>query len=91
MSAHTVKRRKLSPEPSGAIQSDSKPQSQAVATKTDQSFSARKNDSSTKAQSTNKAKDDRTAELATASGFYKSSFFKLQMDELLTGLRPNYE
>lgn len=91
MSAHTVKRRKLSPEPSGASQSDSKPQSQAVATKTDQSSSARKNDSSTKAQSTNKAKDDRTAELATASGFYKSSFFKLQMDELLTGLRPNYE
>ena len=26
-----------------------------------------------------------------ASGFYKSSFFKLQMDELLTGLRPNYD
>lgn len=25
-----------------------------------------------------------------ASGFYKSSFFKLQMDELLEGLRPNY-
>lgn len=35
-------------------------------------------------------KDERSAELAMASGFYKSSFFKLQMDELLEGLRPNF-
>ncbi|KAJ5348159.1 uncharacterized protein N7506_001412 [Penicillium brevicompactum] len=35
-------------------------------------------------------KDERSAELAMASGFYKSSFFKLQMDELLEGLRPNH-
>ncbi|KAK2757848.1 hypothetical protein FQN54_004254 [Arachnomyces sp. PD_36] len=32
-----------------------------------------------------------SAELAFASGLYKSSFFKLQVDELLTGLRPNYD
>jgi U3 small nucleolar RNA-associated protein 22 len=37
-----------------------------------------------------RGKDERSAELAMASGFYKSSFFKLQMDELLEGLRPNY-
>ncbi|KAJ5463567.1 Nrap protein [Penicillium sp. IBT 31633x] len=37
-----------------------------------------------------RGKDERSAELAMASGFYKSSFFKLQMDELLVGLRPNY-
>lgn len=38
----------------------------------------------------NRNKDERSAELAMASGFYKSSFFKLQMDELLEGLRPNH-
>lgn len=32
-----------------------------------------------------------SAELAFASGLYKSGFFKLQVDELLTELRPNYE
>lgn len=32
-----------------------------------------------------------SAELALASGLYKSSFFKLQVDELLTELRPNYD
>ncbi|CAG7996386.1 unnamed protein product [Penicillium salamii] len=37
-----------------------------------------------------RGKDERSAELAMASGFYKSSFFKLQMDELLEGLRPNH-
>ncbi|KAF7590172.1 hypothetical protein BBP40_003193 [Aspergillus hancockii] len=36
-------------------------------------------------------KNDRSAELALASGFYKSSFFKLQLDELLTESRPNYD
>ncbi|CAG8132444.1 unnamed protein product [Penicillium olsonii] len=41
-------------------------------------------------RSATRNKDGRSAELAMASGFYKSSFFKLQMDELLEGLRPNH-
>ena len=34
---------------------------------------------------------DRSAEAAFASGHYKSSFFKLQLDELLADSRPNYD
>ena len=33
----------------------------------------------------------RAAELASATGSYKSSSFKLRMDELLSELRPNYD
>ncbi|KAJ5966001.1 hypothetical protein N7481_012715 [Penicillium waksmanii] len=98
MSSHTVKRRKISPEPSGAPQSDTNPQTAATTTttdskakKSDHTSSARRNDFLTKGLSGNKGKDERSAELAMASGHYKSSFFKLQMDELLTGLRPNYD
>ncbi|KAJ5624701.1 hypothetical protein N7510_001010 [Penicillium lagena] len=85
MSEHTVKRRKLSPLPEdGAPQAmQSKPSTDGTA--------QRKDGHSTKANAGNRAKDERSAELAMASGFYKSSFFKLQMDELLSGLRPNYE
>ncbi|PLB39385.1 rRNA-processing protein UTP22 [Aspergillus candidus] len=36
-------------------------------------------------------KNDQSAELASASGFYKSSLFKLQLDELLAESRPNYD
>jgi len=96
MSSHTVKRRKLSPEPSGAVQSATKTQIATDTTdskqkKNDQNSAARRNESSNKSSAGNKVKDDRSAELAMASGFYKSSFFKLQMDELLTSLRPNYD
>lgn len=51
----------------------------------------RKTELPTRIQGGHREKDERSAELAMASGFYKSSFFKLQMDELLTGLRPNYD
>lgn len=96
MSSHTVKRRKLSPQPSDPVQSVTKNKTTANATdskegKNGQASSARRNELSNRAPTGNKAKDDRSAELAMASGFYKSSFFKLQMDELLTGLRPNYD
>ncbi|KAJ5652514.1 hypothetical protein N7507_009940 [Penicillium longicatenatum] len=58
--------------------------------KTTQSV-ARKDDPLAKSHQGRRGNEDGSAELAMASGFYKSSFFKLQMDELLTGLRPNYE
>ncbi|KAJ5819680.1 hypothetical protein N7474_005271 [Penicillium riverlandense] len=85
MSEHTVKRRKLSPLPEDAAPpaTQSKPSTDGTAQRKDGHF--------TKANAGNRAKDERSAELAMASGFYKSSFFKLQMDELLSGLRPNYE
>lgn len=40
---------------------------------------------------TKRVSSDRSAELALASGFYKSNIFKLQLDELLADLRPNYD
>lgn len=51
----------------------------------------RQNEPQRKIQAGNRGKDEGSAELAMASGFYKSNFFKLQMDELLDGLRPNYD
>ncbi|KAJ5306636.1 hypothetical protein N7508_005651 [Penicillium antarcticum] len=84
MSAHTVKRRKLSPSPDNGV-SSSHPNSSNDAKRT--SNVTDKMDSKRQAS---RGKDERSAELAMASGFYKSSFFKLQMDELLMGLRPNY-
>lgn len=93
MSAHTVKRRKLSPSPDTST-SHTRSSGDSTLTNSkagsEKTAAARKNDS-TKLQAGSRGKDERSAELAMASGFYKSSFFKLQMDELLTGLRPNYD
>ncbi|KAJ5198397.1 uncharacterized protein N7498_007514 [Penicillium cinerascens] len=95
MSAHTVKRRKLSPSPDANSQPHTKSSGNPAPTSSkegsEKTPAARKNDHSTKSQAGGRGKDERSAELAMASGFYKSSFFKLQMDELLTGLRPNYD
>ncbi|KAJ5667944.1 uncharacterized protein N7477_006514 [Penicillium maclennaniae] len=93
MSAHTIKRRKLSPSPDASTShtkssGDSTPKNPKAGY--ENTAALRKNDS-TKSQAGSRGKDERSAELAMASGFYKSSFFKLQMDELLTGLRPNYD
>lgn len=86
MSAHAAKRRKISSSPENGHE-NSKSVKDANGPNEQVFFrNFNRNDSST-----NKGKDDRTAELALASGFYKSSFFKLQMDELLTELRPNYD
>ncbi|KAJ5288477.1 hypothetical protein N7478_001507 [Penicillium angulare] len=87
MSAHTVKRRKLSPSPDSTSRSESKTE----ATEKSAKPSARKDDRPAKTHQGRKSNEDGSAELAMASGFYKSSFFKLQMDELLSGLRPNSE
>jgi U3 small nucleolar RNA-associated protein 22 len=78
MSAHTAKRRKLSPPPENG---------------STQKFSSNGRDAelSKSIRSNKKVQDDRSGELALASGLYKSSFFKLQLDELLSSLKPNYE
>ncbi|PWY65042.1 Nrap protein [Aspergillus heteromorphus CBS 117.55] len=97
MSAHTAKRRRLSPSP------DDAPNVQHF--DSDANFKSNPNrpcDGDEPKEQPHKmeissshiagrGKNDSSAELARASGFYKSSFFKLQMDELLSELRPNYD
>ena len=98
MSAHAVKRRKLSPPPTeGSSASQARAFTSAATNNVNESSAntdtgpVRRNDHSAKPGSTQRAKDERTAELAMASGFYKSGFFKLQLDELVSGLKINYE
>ncbi|GAB1211102.1 hypothetical protein ATERTT37_000214 [Aspergillus terreus] len=76
MSAHSAKRRKISPSPT----TDEGPAPKSF-----------KNDRSVAGASGQQGKSSRSAEVALASGFYKSSFFKLQLDELLSDSRPNYD
>ncbi|KAJ5469454.1 hypothetical protein N7539_009072 [Penicillium diatomitis] len=95
MSAHAVKRRRLSPPL--ANDSSANQATPSAATNNANASSSntgaapvRRADHASKPGSTQRAKDERTAELAMASGFYKSGFFKLQIDELVSGLRINY-
>lgn len=79
MSAHISKRRKLSPtlgDEHMQLSNDNQPSGNV-------SF---KGNNSSKG-----GKNDQAAEVAFASGLYKSNFFKLQLDELLTESRPNYD
>lgn len=102
MSPHATKRRKLSSSP----EVDQPPnltsqRSQGLPVNTDLKYTTASGDLPTKdllrsKPSTNGAivkRGDgyRSAELASATGLYKSSFFKLQMDELLADSRPNYD
>lgn len=84
MSDHTAKRRKISPSPEDGHLDANGTNDQVTSKNT-------KNGSSVTTSTVKRGRNDRTAELALASGFYKSSFFKLQMDELLAELRPNYD
>lgn len=87
MSTHVSKRRKLSPSPENddkQISNSTEPNGHVAPKGT-----PARNRSS--ANNTTKGGKDRSAEVAFASGLYKSSFFKLQLDELLTELRPNYD
>ncbi|KAE8375318.1 Nrap protein [Aspergillus bertholletiae] len=85
MLTHKAKRRKLSPSPQ-------------IAQKAEQSNESKLNNYSKIARNEPSSMDglarrkniDRSAELALASGVYKSNLFKLQLDELLTESRPNY-
>ncbi|GKZ29680.1 hypothetical protein AbraIFM66950_006082 [Aspergillus brasiliensis] len=94
MSAHTAKRRRLSPSPDDPSRTQNASaysgSNRNNLTDSDASKASRKADFST-LRTSGRAKNDRSAELALASGFYKSTFFKLQLDELLNGSRPNYD
>ncbi|PYH41142.1 rRNA-processing protein UTP22 [Aspergillus saccharolyticus JOP 1030-1] len=98
MSSHPVKRRRLSPSTHNASprprisESDNpatRPGSQLThGSKLQKAIQTNEVPAvSINSQGTHNA----TAEFALASGVYKSSFFKLQMDELLNELRPNYD
>ncbi|KAJ5594539.1 uncharacterized protein N7459_000747 [Penicillium hispanicum] len=98
MSTCTAKRRKLSPTPENPTSpSQATAPNKATATSSKEGTRkapqalARKDDHSSLSHPVRRGTDQGSAELAMASGFYKSSFFKLQMDELLTGLRLNYD
>lgn len=88
MSAHTSKRRKLSSS-SGSLENQISNGNEAsdIASRS----TSTKNHASTPHNTARGGKSDRSAEVASASGLYKSSFFKLQLDELLTDSRPNYD
>ncbi|RAL06313.1 rRNA-processing protein UTP22 [Aspergillus ibericus CBS 121593] len=88
MSTHSAKRRRLSPPPDES--SHARIINRDKQADSDGSNITRKAASYTP-RITGREKNDRSAELALASGFYKSSFFKLQLDELLNELRPNYD
>ncbi|KAL4792314.1 Nrap protein [Aspergillus venezuelensis] len=81
MSSHMVKRRKLSPSSDGSSRPE-KPGS-------DLSANASKQTGASK--SARQTGNSGFAEMALANGLYKSSFFKLQLDELIAESRPNYE
>ncbi|KAL3446817.1 Nrap protein [Aspergillus insuetus] len=85
MSSHTVKRRRLSPSPDGSIRDEKSkaPEPSASANRPPRTNAKKSANSS--------SQTGRSAEMALASGLYKSSFFKLQLDELIAGSRPNYE
>lgn len=89
MAAPIVKRRKLSPTHDSAESTKPSNDDAMKSSKIQNEKATREHPA--KGQTSRREKDGRSAELAMASGFYKSSFFKLQMDELLTGLRPNYD
>ncbi|OOF98502.1 hypothetical protein ASPCADRAFT_204198 [Aspergillus carbonarius ITEM 5010] len=88
MSTHSAKRRRLSPSPDNSSRTQISVQNGQD--DKDDSKKLRKADYYT-SRIIARGNNDRSAELALASGFYKSSFFKLQLDELLNELRPNYD
>ncbi|RJE26654.1 pre-rRNA processing protein Utp22 [Aspergillus sclerotialis] len=88
MSLHTSKRRKLSPSPEENVPQvpNANGSNEAAKLKSD----TVKYRHSSMNGTMKGIKNDRSAEVAFASGLYKSSFFKLQLDELLGESRPNY-
>ncbi|KAE8395404.1 Nrap protein [Aspergillus alliaceus] len=86
MSAHTAKRRKISPSPHITHKDE-----QLNASSQNDSSKTTRNEISGIDSTARRGNNDCSAELALASGFYKSNLFKLQLDELLADSRPNYD
>ncbi|KAL4919126.1 Nrap protein [Aspergillus aurantiobrunneus] len=93
MSSHTVKKRRLSPSPDGVSRMEN-------STPSDPNFDTNRSfkmDVFNGSKQTSTSKPWRhtgnvsTTEMALSSGIYNSSFFKLQLDELITESRPIYD
>ncbi|KAL2816849.1 Nrap protein [Aspergillus cavernicola] len=91
MSSHTVKKRRLSPSPDGVsrIENSTASDSNINANKSAQMSAS--NGSKQASISKSVRQIGNSGEMALASGLYKSSLFKLQLDELIAGSRPNYD
>ncbi|KAL4923279.1 rRNA-processing protein UTP22 [Aspergillus undulatus] len=88
MSSHTAKRRRLSPSPDRVSRDDVSKLGLSASRSTVDASNGLKQGNSKPARQTGSSG---SAEMALASGIYKSSFFKLQLDELIAESRPNYE
>ncbi|KAL4815979.1 Nrap protein [Aspergillus spinulosporus] len=93
MTSHAVKRRRLSQSPGGVSRTGtstaSEPDSSA-----NRPVKVATSSGSKHAGSLKPARHTRSGavkEMALANGLYKSSFFKLQLDELITESRPSYD
>lgn len=93
MSSYTGKRRKLSPCPDSALYTQNSTHSYATlgadrSLKMDGSNGLKPTDTSNLTRHMGNAG---SVEISLASGLYKSSFFKLQLDELIAESRPPYD
>ncbi|KAL4805252.1 Nrap protein [Aspergillus unguis] len=93
MSDHTAKKRKLSPSSGGDTRAENSKVSDLVSS-ANRSIAMNTTDDAKPASTSKPVKQTAkvgSAELALSSGLYKSSFFKLQLDELITESRPAYD
>ncbi|KAL3436050.1 Nrap protein [Aspergillus tetrazonus] len=93
MSSHTVKRRRLSESPGGVSRTGTSAVSEQDSSanrpvKAAASSGLKHGGSSKPARQT---RSGAVKEMALANGLYKFSFFKLQLDELITESRPSYD
>ncbi|OJJ43343.1 hypothetical protein ASPZODRAFT_918659 [Penicilliopsis zonata CBS 506.65] len=91
MSSHSSKRRKISPENDDTSENPTRPMSMTRSANEAGNGLPGKQQSMKSKNGSRSSSNGVSAEVAFTGGLYKSSFFKLQMDELLTDLRPNYE
>ncbi|KAL5332646.1 Nrap protein [Aspergillus crustosus] len=83
MSSHTVKRRKLSSSPCA--------DPNLSANHTVKMRASNRSKQTAISNAGRHARNSGSAEMAFATGFFKSSFFKLQLDELISESRPIYD
>ncbi|CBF82672.1 hypothetical protein AN3455.2 [Aspergillus nidulans FGSC A4] len=93
MFSHTIKRRRLSESPGGSSRTGtsavSEQDSSANRPVKAAASSSLKHEGSSKPP--RHTRSGAIKEMALANGLYKSSFFKLQLDELITESRPSYD
>ncbi|KAL5043393.1 hypothetical protein BDW71DRAFT_119478 [Aspergillus fruticulosus] len=93
MSSHAVKRRRLSPSPDGVFRAEASAASESDSRANRPVKNAASNGLKQAGISKPAKHTESTGatEMALANGLYKSSFFKLQLDELITESKPSYD